>query len=80
MLGGVPRRGSFDNMGTAVDRIGTDKVRQVIRRFAAMASHFLFEPEFCNPASRWEKGQVEKNCPLSDHFAQLAAKTRLRTR
>ena len=24
-------------------------------------SHYLFEPEFCNPASGWEKGQVEKN-------------------
>jgi hypothetical protein len=35
--------------------------RDVNARFAAMASHFLFEPEFCNPASGWEKGQVEKN-------------------
>ena len=26
-----------------------------------MASHYLFETEFCNPASGWEKGQVEKN-------------------
>ena len=26
-----------------------------------MASHYLFEPEFCNPASGWEKGQIEKN-------------------
>ena len=26
-----------------------------------MASHYLFEPEFCNPASGWEKGQGEKN-------------------
>ncbi len=26
-----------------------------------MVSHFLFEAEFCNPASGWEKGQVEKN-------------------
>ena len=26
-----------------------------------MASHYLFEPEFCNPAAGWEKGQVEKN-------------------
>jgi len=26
-----------------------------------MASHYLFEPNFCNPASGWEKGQVEKN-------------------
>jgi len=61
VLGGVPRRGIFDNMRTAVDRIGTGKVRQVNARFAAMASHYLFDPEFCNPASGWEKGQVEKN-------------------
>ncbi len=25
------------------------------------ASHYVFEPEFCNPAAGWEKGQVEKN-------------------
>ncbi len=61
VLGGVPRRGIFDNMKTAVDRIGTGKARQVNARFAALASHYLFEPEFCNPASGWEKGQVEKN-------------------
>jgi transposase len=61
VLGGVPQRGIFDNMKTAVDRIGAGKVRQVNARFAAMASHYLFEPEFCNPASGWEKGQVEKN-------------------
>jgi transposase len=61
VLGGVPRRGIFDNMRTALDRIGTGKVRQVNARFAAMASHYLFEATFCNPASGWEKGQVEKN-------------------
>ena len=61
VLGGVPRRGIFDNMKTAVDRIGVGKARQVNARFAALASHYLFEPEFCNPAAGWEKGQVEKN-------------------
>ena len=61
VLGGVPQRGIFDNMRTAVDRIGRGKVRQVNARFAAMASHYLFEADFCNPASGWEKGQVEKN-------------------
>ena len=61
VLGGVPQRGVFDNMKTAVDRIGLGKARQVNARFAAMASHYLFDPEFCNPASGWEKGQVEKN-------------------
>lgn len=61
VLGGVPRRGIFDNMKTAVDRIGSGNTRQVNARFTAMASHYLFDPEFCNPASGWEKGQVEKN-------------------
>lgn len=36
-------------------------MRQVNACFAAMASRYLFEPEFCNPTSGWEKGQVEKN-------------------
>lgn len=61
VLGGVPQRGIFDNMKTAVDRIGRGKARQVNARFAALASHYLFETDFCNPASGWEKGQVEKN-------------------
>ena len=61
VLGGVPRRGIYDNMRTAVDKVGRGKNRQVNARFAAMVSHFLFEAEFCNPASGWEKGQIEKN-------------------
>src|SRR6201994_2344250 len=61
VLGGVPRRGIYDNMRTAVDRIGRGKERRVNARFSAMVGHFLFEAEFCNPASGWEKGQIEKN-------------------
>ncbi|SPJ25847.1 hypothetical protein PAA8504_03699 [Palleronia abyssalis] len=30
-------------------------------RFLAMTNHYVFEPEFCNPAAGWEKGRVEKN-------------------
>jgi len=57
---GVPRRGIYDNMKTAVDRVLAGKQRQVNARFLAMVSHYLFEPTFCNPASGWEKGQIEK--------------------
>ena len=67
VLGGIPQRGIFDNMKTAVDRIGSGKARQVNARFAAMVSHYLFEAEFCNPASGWEKGQVEKNVQDARH-------------
>lgn len=53
---------------TAVDRIGSGKARQVNARFLAMTSHYLFEPEFCNPAAGWEKGQVEKNVQDARHL------------
>ncbi len=33
VLGGVPQRGIFDNMNTAVDKIGSGKARQVNARF-----------------------------------------------
>lgn len=58
---GVPERGIYDNMKTAVDAVKKGKERIVNRRFLAMVSHYLFEADFCNPASGWEKGQVEKN-------------------
>ena len=58
---GVPARGIYDNMRTAVDRVGVGKKRDVNARFMAMTSHYVFEPDFCNPAAGWEKGQVEKN-------------------
>ena len=67
VLGGVPRRGIYDNMKTAVDRVGAGKARQVNARFSAMVGHYLFEAEFCNPASGWEKGQVEKNVQDARH-------------
>ena len=60
-LGGIPRRGIYDNMKTAVDKVKKGKGRVVNTRFAAMASHYLFDPDFCNVASGWEKGVVEKN-------------------
>ena len=67
VLGGVPRRGIYDNMRTAVDKVGRGKERKVNARFSAMVSHFLFEAEFCNPASGWEKGQIEKNVQDARH-------------
>ena len=60
-FGGVPQRGIYDNMRTAVDKVLSGKKRKVNSRFEAMAGHYLFEPEFCNVASGWEKGIVEKN-------------------
>lgn len=43
---------------TAVDLVGRGKARQVNIRFLAMANHYVFEPDFCNPAAGW----VEPAC------------------
>jgi transposase len=59
LWGGVPRRGIYDNLKTAVDLIFAGKQRQYNRRFLQMASHYLIEPVACTPAAGWEKGQVE---------------------
>jgi transposase len=67
VFGGVPGRGIYDNMRTAVDRVGRGKERQINMRFLAMTNHYVFEPEFCNPAAGWEKGQVEKHVRDSRH-------------
>jgi transposase len=67
VLGGVPRRGIYDNMRTAVDKVRRGKERDINARFQAMVSHYLFEAEFCNPASGWEKGQIEKNVRDARH-------------
>lgn len=61
VFGGVPRRGIYDNMKTAVDKVGPAKERTVNARFEAMCGHYLFDAEFCNRAAGWEKGIVEKN-------------------
>ena len=60
-LGGIPRRGIYDNMKTAVDKVNKGKGRVVNVRFAVMCAHYLFDADFCNVASGWEKGVVEKN-------------------
>ncbi len=76
-LGGIPRRGIYDNMKTAVDKVKKGKGRTINTRFAAMASHYLFDPDFCNVASGWEKGVVEKNVQDSrQRIWQEAAKER----
>ena len=60
-LGGVARRGIYDNMRTAVDKVHKGKGRTVNARFAVMCAHYLYDADFCNVASGWEKGRVEKN-------------------
>jgi len=75
-LGGIPRRGIYDNMKTAVDKVNKGKGRVVNARFAVMCAHYLFDADFCNVASGWEKGVVEKNVQDSRRRIWLEAQNR----
>jgi len=44
-LGGVCRRGIYDNMKTAVDKVLRGKARLVNARFSVMCAHYLFDAE-----------------------------------
>ena len=44
-----------------MDKVRKGKGRLVNARFAVMCNHYLFDADFCNVASGWEKGVVEKN-------------------
>ena len=67
VLGGIPKRGIYDNMRTAVDKIKKGKARDVNLRFNVLVNHYVFDAEFCNPAAGWEKGRIEKNVQDSRH-------------
>ncbi|WP_425362749.1 IS21 family transposase [Candidatus Tisiphia endosymbiont of Hybos culiciformis] len=57
---GCCKKGIYDNMKTAVKEILVGRNRIFNEKFVQMASHYLFEPTACTPASGWEKGRVEK--------------------
>ena len=56
---GVPARLAYDNLKAAVVRILVGGERALTARFAALASHYLFEPCFCRPGEGHDKGGVE---------------------
>ena len=58
-LGGIPARLAYDNLRPAVVRILVGGERALTPRFAALASHYLFEPCFCRPGVGHDKGGVE---------------------
>jgi len=57
-FGGVPQRMAYDNLTPAVRKIvGAERV--LTERFAALATHYLFEPCFARPGEGHDKGGVE---------------------
>jgi transposase len=58
-LGGVPASLVYDNPKTAVTKILKGPHRQEHTVFSSLRAHYLFDSDFCNPASGNEKGSVE---------------------
>lgn len=56
---GVPREVWWDNPKTVVTKIFRGRERKPHERYAALASHYAFDPRFCMPASGNEKPYVE---------------------
>lgn len=57
-FGGVPHRIAYDNLTPAVRKIvGAERV--LTERFAALATHYLFEACFARPGEGHDKGGVE---------------------
>jgi transposase len=57
-FGGVPQRIAYDNLTPAVRQI-VGSARVLTERFAALATHYLFEPCFARPGEGHDKGGVE---------------------
>ena len=58
-FGMVGREVWWDNPKTVATAILRGRQRQMQERYAALASHYRFDPKFCMPASGWEKPHVE---------------------
>ena len=58
-FGCVPREGWWDNPRTVATDILRGRQRQMNVRYAALASHYGFEPLFCMPAAATEKPAAE---------------------
>jgi transposase len=58
-FGAVPREVWWDNPRTVATLILVGRERQLQPRYAALASHYVFEPRFCMPARGNEKPDAE---------------------
>ena len=58
-FGDVPREVWWDNPRTVATLILKGRERQVHPRYAALASHYVFDPRFCMPARGNEKPDAE---------------------
>jgi len=60
-FGGLPQRIIYDNLKPAVRRMLGGRKREEQNLFLAFRNHYVFESQYCNPASGHEKGGVEND-------------------
>ena len=79
---GIARRGIYDNMKTAVDKVNKGKGRVVNSRFAVMCAHYLVDADFCNVASGWDskRSAAAAKANLRSKLSEAAAATRASSR
>lgn len=58
-FGGVPREIWYDNLKSAVNKVLKGQNREETDNFISLRTHYLFQAQFCNVRSGWEKGGVE---------------------
>ena len=58
-FGGVPKHVWWDNPKTVATLILQGRERQIHPRYSALASHYVFDPQFCMPARGNEKPDAE---------------------
>ncbi|MGC2836056.1 MAG: IS21 family transposase [Methylocella sp.] len=58
-FGAVPKQVWWDNPKTVATSIGKGRERQVHPRYNALATHYVFNPQFCMPARGNEKPDAE---------------------
>ncbi|MBK9444374.1 MAG: IS21 family transposase [Comamonadaceae bacterium] len=75
-LGGVARRGIYDNMKTAVDKVKKGKGRTVNARFAVMCAHYLFDADFCKRCQRLGERCRREECADSRRRIWIDAQSR----
>jgi hypothetical protein len=66
-MGGIPRRGIYDSMKIAVERVGAGKKVSVSTCFVAMNGCYLLEAECLSRAAGWEKSIVERDVHNGSH-------------
>lgn len=64
-LGAVPKRLAYDNLKSAVIRVGRGTQRDLNKKFVELRSWYLFASRFCNVARGNEKGHVENLVKLA---------------